>query len=91
MKTYRFGSPRSYRTDGSPYFDYHSTWDVETISAQRAIKMFRVGVLFPHRYSTAPIPSMHPDGSVKVTEFASELTATRSFLSTTSLVESSST
>lgn len=40
----------------------HKTWDVETTSLAKAIRAFRVGAMFPHQYSSAPLASKYGDG-----------------------------
>ena len=44
------------RSDKSWYLETRRGWTVTTTNLQRAVRMFRVGALFPHQYSTAPIP-----------------------------------
>lgn len=46
MAAYRFG-PRG----------MHAAFHVDAPSLKRAIAMFRVGVLYPHSYTTDPVPA----------------------------------
>lgn len=41
-------------------FGKEDHWKIEALTLRRAVRMFRVGVMFPHRYSTARIATKFP-------------------------------